>query len=125
MIVATSTDPDVAIAAAIRRHLEEICGDDLDFARELVVTYLDTAPASVEQLQLAAGDLVAAGEAAHGLKGISHAIGAIAIGDAASKVEHAARIGDSIAAEAAVAHTIVAWSTLLPVLERLERDLGA
>ena len=67
------TAGDTGSAAAIRTRIAEIAGDDVEFALELMSTFLKAATDTVHEMQTAALDanFVALAQAAHKLKGAS------------------------------------------------------
>ena len=84
----------------VLEELREVMGDDF---RQLVQTYLDTAPDLVDQLRQAAddGDVEAMVLSAHSLKSGSANMGAMHLSAMARDTEMAARKGDLEAARKA------------------------
>ncbi len=77
-------------------YLQEISGGDLEFEKELVAMYVDTAPVTLQELRAALGadDAHAVMHAAHSLKGSSRSIGAKEVAHILEVIEHSARNGD-------------------------------
>ena len=101
------------------RELARASGDDEAFAREVLGAFLESAPGLAARLDdsARAGDSARAASEAHGLKGISLAIGAEGLAEACQAAEHAAARGDMAALRSAVAAVGPAW-------ERLKGDLS-
>jgi HPt (histidine-containing phosphotransfer) domain-containing protein len=103
------------------RALAESVGDDEAFAREVLATFLDSAPRLVSRLGIAARDGNASGVVAeaHGLKGISLAIGADSLANACQAAELAAARGDLGAARSATEVVGPEWERLRGSLARV------
>jgi len=88
---------------SIHAHLQESCGEDPDFIRELIESFIETTSTSLEaiNLALAAGDNLAAASAAHGLRGGCLTVGAKVFAEACRVIERAGHAGDLVTARAA------------------------
>ena len=102
-------------------RLLENCDDDVQFVRELVKSYLDTAPALLAAIDaaLAVGDPARVSAEAHGLKGISQTIGIEELASTCRALEDAGRRGDLAAARALSVSIHAAWEEIRAVLEHL------
>jgi HPt (histidine-containing phosphotransfer) domain-containing protein len=102
--------------------LNEICGGDDEFARELATSFLDCAPRCLagidEALRSRDGRKLA--EEAHGLKGISQTIGAREHASACAAIEDAARRGDLGLAATEVTRVGALWQRLRFTLEQIK-----
>jgi PAS domain S-box-containing protein len=101
--------------------LIEICGGDDDFARELALTFLESAPkalAGIEQA-LERSDRRELLAQAHAFKGISRTIGALELARACENLEELARGEDSRAAARQAATVALEWETVKSSLEGL------
>jgi HPt (histidine-containing phosphotransfer) domain-containing protein len=101
--------------------LNEACGGDDDFARELAESFLETAPRSISGINQAlqrrdAGQL--AGHA-HALKGICRTIGCNDLAATSLDMEQAARRADFDAAMAAAGPLASKWLRVRSALEHL------
>ena len=78
-----------AIDVAALDALEVAVGDDREFVRELVESYLEDAPRQIDAIRaaVARGDVELVHRAAHTLKSISATIGAEALSAAARELE--------------------------------------
>jgi PAS domain S-box-containing protein len=101
--------------------LNEACGGDDDFARELAESFLKTAPRCVAEINqaLLVRDARALAAQAHGLKGICRTIGCSDMAGASADLEQAARCADFDAAAAAADRLSPAWREVRSVLENL------
>jgi two-component system sensor histidine kinase/response regulator len=99
--------------------LTGICGGDEDFARELAVTFLESAPGCLCGIELALerGDCREISAQAHALKGISRTIGAAKLALVCALLEHAAHRMDSSGAARAAADLACAWAAVKTSLE--------
>ena len=100
--------------------LNDICGGDDEFARELSTSFLESAPrclAGIEEA-LHSGDARKLAEEAHGLKGISRTIGALDQATACAALEQAARRGDLGLAATEAASVGAQWEKLRSALEQ-------
>lgn len=88
---------------------------DPDDERELLVQFLESTRDDMEgvRVALAGGDAEAVARAAHRVKGSSRMIGALAQGDAAERLEQAARDGDAAALAPAAAALSAAHARLV------------
>jgi HPt (histidine-containing phosphotransfer) domain-containing protein len=79
-----------------REYLSEISGGDSDFEKELVATFLDSAPGLIHEFRsaLIANDAKAAVHTTHTLKGSSRSIGANPFALTCEAAEKAAREED-------------------------------
>lgn len=105
---------------AVLRELLETTGDDLDFVRDLVETYLADVPAQLEGIDsaIAANDAEALVRPAHTLKSSSLTLGALRLGEVSRTLEMTGRSGtlDASAREnAAMAHT--EWMSVRQALD--------
>ena len=87
-----------------REYLRNMCDDDLEFERDVVGAFLDSAGDLMARMATAleSSDVAGVRAAAHGLKGSSRSIGAPALGDACGRLETAASGGDFADAPAAL-----------------------
>ena len=97
---AADRSPDTPCVLRFER-LKEISGDDLEFEREVLGDFLESAP---EQMARARRALTAADgreleQAAHGLKGSSRTLGAELLGNALQELEAAGKSGELGAAQ--------------------------
>jgi len=95
-------------------NLMERCGNDAEFARELIDSFLEAAPRSVSAVDraLGAGDAAGAAAEAHGLKGASLTLGADDLAAACRRMEEAGQRGDLAGASAARGPVLEAWARL-------------
>jgi two-component system, sensor histidine kinase and response regulator len=101
--------------------LFEICGGDEDFARELALTFLESAPralAGIDQA-LERSDRRELMAQAHALKGISRTIGALELASACEKLEELANREDLSVAAREAATVAREWETVKSLLEGL------
>jgi CheY-like chemotaxis protein/HPt (histidine-containing phosphotransfer) domain-containing protein len=101
--------------------LVEICGGDEEFARELAVSFLESAPAALAgiELGLERSDRRELMAQAHALKGISRTIGALELGHACENLEELAKCEDLAGASGAAATVARVWETVKIALEGL------
>jgi two-component system, sensor histidine kinase and response regulator len=113
-------DPEVD-SVRLLAALEAACDGDLDFARDLAASFLESAPRCLDDLRdaLRAADPGRVAIEAHGLKGISRTIGAHELADACTLLEDAARRADLLDAEPLAARIQAAWEWVRPTLEQL------
>ncbi|MCC6729261.1 MAG: PAS domain S-box protein [Chthonomonadales bacterium] len=115
---ARSPDPPHARAARTPAldlaRLDEACGGDSAFAREVIAQFAATAEDLVERACRAVeeADARAVAELAHMLKGASRTVGATALGEVAAGLEEAGRAGDLRAARSGAGALRGAWSAL-------------
>jgi two-component system, sensor histidine kinase and response regulator len=111
----SSADPDRSLIEA----LTVICGGDEDFARELALTFLESAPGCLSGIELAieTGDYRELSAQAHALKGISRTIGAEKLALRCVDVERAADRNDSCSATRAAGDLASAWEAVKAALE--------
>lgn len=85
-------------------HLALVCGDDIDFQREVVVDFLSQLGARLEDLAaaVASRDAAAIRRTAHTLKGASASLGASALAESSARLESFARAGGPEDAAAAL-----------------------
>jgi two-component system, sensor histidine kinase and response regulator len=105
----------------VMEGLNDVCGGDDEFARELSQSFLESAPrclAGIEEA-LRSEDAIRLAQEAHGLKGISRTIGALDQAVVCEALEAAARRGDLALASSEAARVRMAWERLRTVLERL------
>ena len=100
--------------------LNDVCGDDHEFARELSISFLESAPRCLAAIAkaLRSGDLSLLAQEAHGLKGISRTIGALDLAVTCEALEAAARHGDLALARAEAERIEIAWERLQTALKR-------
>jgi CheY-like chemotaxis protein/HPt (histidine-containing phosphotransfer) domain-containing protein len=112
-----AADPDRSLMEA----LIEICGGDEDFARELAITFLESAPPVLSAIDAAfkRGDRRELMAQAHALKGISRTIGATELAFASEKIEALAKREDLKGAAREAAILVGAWETVKTILEEL------
>ena len=102
----------------IRAHLNELCGDDDDFVRELVGDYVGVFSAAITKIH---GSLdaeqpdIAAAEA-HSLKGASLNMGLGALGHACKELELCAKAADEVGARRALTELESAYAALTTAL---------
>jgi two-component system sensor histidine kinase/response regulator len=91
------------------------CGDDAEFARELIATFVETAPASLDAINnaLDAGDARSVSQASHGLKGACLTLGIEVMAEACRQIEAAALAGDLVLARSAAQGAAKEWESLL------------
>ena len=79
----------MAIDRAVLDELEHSVGDDPEFLRELVETYLDDAPTQIDQIRsgLAEGNVEPVNRAAHTLKSNSASVGAMLLAELCRELE--------------------------------------
>jgi two-component system, sensor histidine kinase and response regulator len=99
--------------------LNEVCGGDDEFARELAGSFLETAPRCLVGIDQALKNraLSKLVSEAHGLKGISRTIGSQDLANAAAKLEDAGRRDDWDAAAMAAARVDREWQRARTALE--------
>jgi CheY-like chemotaxis protein len=114
---AVAADPDRSLMEA----LIEICGGDEDFARELAITFLESAPPVLSAIDAALkrGDRRELIAQAHALKGISRTIGATELAFTSEKIEGLAKREDLKGAAREAAILVRAWETVKTILEEL------
>ncbi len=105
---------------SVLRELQETTGDDPDFVRDLVETYLADVPVQLEGIDgaIAASDAEALVRPAHTLKSSSVTLGALRLGDISRTLEMTGRSGtlDATTREnAAAAHT--EWTSVQQALD--------
>ena len=91
-----------APAVFLRERLERNCGNDEEFAREVVDVFLRTTEETIEMLDTAVDtkDWAKVTLAAHSVKGTARTVGAEALGAACWELEQAGRSGDEQACRA-------------------------
>ena len=100
--------------------LMEICGGDEDFARDLALTFLDSAPGCLNGIALAieSKDCAELAYQAHALKGISRTIGAERMALACMEFERVSRSSDlESACVPQAAALATAWEEVKAALE--------
>jgi two-component system, sensor histidine kinase and response regulator len=100
-------------------RLTEVCGGDEDFARELALTFLESAPGCLSGIDLALerGDSPELSAQAHALKGISRTIGAGRMALACVDLEQASHRNDLARAAREAAHLSSIWKAVKNTLE--------
>ncbi len=108
------------------RALENFLGNREVLDRVLTV-FIGKAEQQIVRMEamLASGDLVTVREEAHSVKGGAWNLEARALGDAAGRLEEAARIGDAVTAEAALKTLIGAFETFREDRERILADISS
>ena len=113
--------PEVPVLdPAVLRELQETTGDDPDFVRDLVETYLADVPVQLEGIDgaIAANDAEALVRPAHTLKSSSVTLGALRLGEVSRTLEMTGRSGtlDATAREnAATAHA--EWTSVQQAID--------
>jgi signal transduction histidine kinase/CheY-like chemotaxis protein len=105
-VAPSDAQPHDPIDPAVLDELSALEGeDDPNFVRELMLTFLETAPKLVTALRLAlaSGDLARAQAAAHTLKSSSAALGGALASSVAGELERRCRDGDTVEALSALA----------------------
>jgi HPt (histidine-containing phosphotransfer) domain-containing protein len=97
--------------------LRALGGDDL--LKQMITVFVDYSRDRVQALQAASasGDLVAAGGAAHALKGSARQLGCMAFGDACAAAEQAAKDGDAAATATHTAAVYAEYTTAVGWLQ--------
>jgi PAS domain S-box-containing protein len=110
-----------AEAGRLLAALEAACDGDAAFAREIAVTFLDSAPRCLDGIREAidAEDRERLAAEAHGLNGTSRTIGAVELADACKALECLARDADLRGAEAIASRVDAAWGRVRDALEPL------
>ncbi len=112
--------PSSALAeGSLIEELTEICGGDEDFAHELALTFLQSAPSCLAGIEhaLESGDWRELSAEAHALKGISRTIGAARLADVCVDLEHASNRKDLVERHGAAADLAGAWVMVKTTLE--------
>jgi HPt (histidine-containing phosphotransfer) domain-containing protein len=101
--------------------LNEVCGPDEDFARELAESFLENAPSCLCGIDRAlhVRDARELASQAHSLKGISSTIGCHSLAHLSADMEQAARRGDFPAALSVADRVRPAWQRVRSTLEHL------
>jgi len=113
--------PEVPVLdQAVLRELQETTGDDPDFVRDLVETYLADVPVQLKGIDeaIAANDAEALVRPAHTLKSSSVTLGALRLGEVSRTLEMTGRSGnlDATAREnAAAAHA--EWTSVQQAID--------
>jgi HPt (histidine-containing phosphotransfer) domain-containing protein len=104
-----------------RDQLLDVTGGDVEFERELLMTFRASAANILAQLQasLAAGHLTQIARDAHALRGASVNVGAKALGECAGEIEVAARVGDLARARNQLGQLQLAAVALWAELDRM------
>jgi signal transduction histidine kinase/CheY-like chemotaxis protein len=108
-------------ACPIWESLRSVCDGDLELARELAVSFLDSAPrclAAIEQALLSSDSDELAAQA-HGLKGISRTIGASVLAAACQSLEDAGEQRDFEAAGSGLDRVNTIWAELQDDLQHV------
>ena len=102
-------------------RLKSIVGGDDDFARELAVSFLETAPGCLTRIgaAIACADGGSLAAEAHGLKGISLTIGADELAASCRALERAGEDSDFLEIDAKAIHVGRTWNKLRAELEAL------
>jgi HPt (histidine-containing phosphotransfer) domain-containing protein len=84
-----SADQMPAIDVLVLDELEHSIGDDREFLRELVETYLDDAPVQLATMRsgMTTGDVAGVNRAAHTLKSNSASVGAMTLSEMSRELE--------------------------------------
>jgi HPt (histidine-containing phosphotransfer) domain-containing protein len=101
--------------------LLQICDGDEAFARELAVSFLESAARSLSGIELAirGGDATNLMAEAHGLKGASRTIGAEALANCSAFLEDSARKGDLSGVDRMFERLLHEWDAIRVALEQL------
>ena len=99
---------------ALIDSLLDTCGGDEGFARELALTFLESAPGCLSGIDLAlqSGEYTEISAQAHALKGISRTIGAEALALACAELEQVCSRKDLEATTRAAADLASAWDAV-------------
>jgi HPt (histidine-containing phosphotransfer) domain-containing protein len=113
-----SSDAAPVLDPAVLDELRAATGDDEEFIRDLVGTYVDEAPINLDGMiaALAAGDPAAIVRPAHTLKSSSASIGAMHLSAICRGIEEGGRSGELEALAEQVAEASAAWSATLAAL---------
>ena len=112
--------PGLVVEHPLVDGLKKVCGGDDEFARELSMSFLESAPRCLAKIEeaLRSHDTEKLADEAHGLKGISRTIGAQDQASACEALEQAARHGELRMAATEAARVEVEWGKLRTVLEK-------
>ena len=107
-------------------QLDAITGGDVDFEREVLEEYLNTAPLDVAGIQAAvhAGDAGTTDAMAHSLKGASATIGATGLAAIALQLEHAGKRGELTGLAPVIARLDAEFAELCTLLQGRIRRAG-
>ena len=108
-----------ALAVFDTERLHRSCAGKAALERRIIAEYLRLTPAVLEKLHAAVGEQNAERVRfeAHALKGSSRTIGAEELGEAASALEAAAKVGDLASAPTGYAQIKAAWDNLRAALQ--------
>jgi HPt (histidine-containing phosphotransfer) domain-containing protein len=107
------TFDDVAVLdPQVLAELRAATGDDEEFIRDLVATYVDEAPANLAALTaaVAGGDVDAVVRPAHTLKSSSASLGAMRLSAICREIEEAGRAGRLAGLDEAAAAASATWA---------------
>jgi HPt (histidine-containing phosphotransfer) domain-containing protein len=99
-------------------ELRESTGDDMDFVRELISTYVDESAGNITALEaaMAAGDVAGVVRPSHTLKSSSASIGAMRLSELCRGIEVASREGREAGLPEAVAEVRPTYDETLAAL---------
>jgi len=108
-------------------HLALVCGDDIDFQREVIVDFLSQLDARLEDIgaAVASRDAATIRRTAHTLKGASASLGASALAESSARLESFARAGGPEDAAAALQQVRHEAARLREALAGFTRDRAA
>ena len=117
-----SKGPNLGSRVRILADLVDICDGDDAFARELALSFLDSAPRCLEIIEnsIRIGDAAMLAAEAHGFKGISRTIGAGELADACEALEDAAHQADLETAKAVTKKIATAWEVVQYALKSFQ-----
>ncbi len=100
-------------------QLREILGDDPEGVGDIIDTFLDDTPNSIEALKagLADGDASAVASAAHKIKGSSSTLGAMRLSELCKTFEEKANEGDLSAVDARIDELDEVWEATETALQ--------
>ena len=107
--------------------LEQSIGDDPEFLRELVETYLDDAPKQIEQMRdgLAGADVELVNRSAHTLKSNSSSVGALVLSQMSRELEAKTQPAKTSADDLANGGIAGRIEEIAGEFERVRRELDA
>ena len=120
-------DRGSAIDVQVLEELEHSIGDDREFLRELVETYLDDAPVQLGSIRsgIAEGNVERVNRAAHTLKSNSASVGAMSLSEMSRELEHMTAPATTDAAALAAPEITSRATWIADELERVKVELDA
>src|SRR5205807_9320610 len=114
-------------AVMLWAQLNESCGEDPEFAREVIDEFLSTAPPMLERIERKRdeGDARGMAMSAHALKGSSRAIGAEALAAACAALEDAGKDGRTAEASVLSDRTAKEFERLRALLQAHLQEIAA